>query len=334
MKRTSIKNIAEKLGVSNATVSLVLSGKHKEGRVSNELAQKIKQTAREMNYQPNSIARSLRVGSSQTIGLIVADISNLFFSSLAFHIQEEAEKYGYCVLITNTNESVDKMDTIIDVFRNRQVDGFIIVPAENSEKHIQKLVDDNVSLVLVDRSFPFIETNSVVIDNYKASFDATKLLIEEKCKKIALITYKNNLPHILERKSGYIDALTYSGMSDRICIKEIRYSNINEDIDQAIEELYEAEGNVDGIYFSTNTISMLGIKSLMKRGIDISKDVKVVCFDKNEAFELMSIPIPYVLQPIAEIGKKAVDILINEMKNKNSGQKEIQKIKLPATLHS
>lgn len=93
MSRVSIKMIAQTLGVSNATVSLVLNGKEKEGRVGKELAEKIRIKAKELNYEPNSLARSLRMGKSQTIGLIVADISNPFFGKLAFHIQEQAQKY-------------------------------------------------------------------------------------------------------------------------------------------------------------------------------------------------------------------------------------------------
>lgn len=331
MKRTSIKNIAEQLGISNATVSLVLSGKEKEGRVSKELAEKIRHTAKEMNYQPNGIARSLRMGRSQTIGLIVADISNLFFGSLAFCIQEELEKYGYTVIIANTNENVDKMGNMINTLVNRQVDGFIIIPTENSEKHIQELVDNHVPLVLIDRYFPFIRTNYVVTDNYRASLEATKLMIGKGCTNIVLLTYRNNLPHILERNSGYQDALTYAGLRDNICMKEIRYSNIKEDVKSAIDELFGEGSEVDGVLFATNSISMLGIRNLMHKGINIPNDVKVVCFDKSDAFDLMSIPIPYILQPIEEMGKRSVDILIKQIEQ---GCKDIEELKLPAELHN
>lgn len=334
MKRTSIKDIAKKLEVSNATVSLVLSGKEKDGRVSKEVAEKIIETAKMMNYQPNNIARSLRMGCSQTIGLIVADISNSFFSTLAFYIQEEAEKYGYTVIITNTNESVDKIGTMINMFRNRQVDGFLIVPTEYSEEYIQKLVEDNVPLVLLDRYFPSIQCSYVVIDNYRASLEATRLLIEQKCKKIALFTYKNLLPHILERKSGYMDALAYAGLADNACVKEIRYSNIDTDINQAIDELFENGCKVDGILFATNSISMHGVRSIMHKNFTIPHDVKIVCFDKNEAFDFLPTPIPYVLQPIADIGKKAVEILIAQMNVKKNEPKAIQILKLPAVLHN
>lgn len=331
MKRTSIKNIAEKLGISNATVSLVLSGKEKEGRVSKELSEKIRRTAKELNYQPNGIARSLRMGRSQTIGLIVADISNLFFGSLAFCIQEELEKHGYTVIIANTNENVDKMGNMINTLINRQVDGFIIIPTENSERHIQELVNNHIPLVLIDRYFPFIRTNYVVTDNYRASLEATKLMIGKGCTKIALLTYKNNLPHILERNSGYQDALTYAGLKEHTCIKEIRYSNIKEDVKNAIDELFCAGSDVDGILFTTNSISMLGIKNLMRKGIDIPNSVKVVCFDKSDAFDLMSIPIPYILQPIEEMGKHSVKILIKQIEEECQ---DIEELKLPAELHN
>lgn len=270
MKRVSLKHIADKAGVSNATVSLVLSGKEKEGRVSKEVADKIRIIAQELNYQPNSVARSLRMGRTKAIALIVADISNLFFATLAFHIQEEAEKYSYSVMIANTNESVDKMKAMIDMYINRQVDGFLIVPTENSEDIIQKLVDNNMALVLLDRYFPFIQCNYVVTDNYKASFEATKLLIDNGCRKIALVTYKNKLPHILERKSGYLDAMAYAGYTELSCVKEIRYSHFKEDIERAIQELFEKDNLVEGIFFSTNSISMEGLKCLKRRGILIS----------------------------------------------------------------
>lgn len=334
MKGTSIKDIAKKLEVSNATVSLVLSGKDKDGRVSKEVAEKIIATAKMMNYQPNNIARSLRMGHSQTIGLIVADISNSFFSTLAFYIQEEAEKYGYTVIITNTNESVDKIETMINMFRNRQVDGFLIVPTEYSEEYIQKLVEDHVPLVLIDRYFPSVQCSYVVIDNYRASLEATRLLIEQGCKDIVLFTYKNLLPHILERKSGYMDALAYAGLAEKPCVKEIRYSHIGEDIDKSVDELFADGCKVDGILFATNSLSMYGVRSIMRKNIAIPDDVKIVCFDKNEAFDFLPTPIPYVLQPIAEIGQKAVNLLIEQIKAKQNAPKAIQILKLAATLHN
>ena len=116
MKRVSIKDIAQVVGVSTATVSLVLTGKNKNGRVSKEMSEKIKKVANEMNYQPNRLAMSLQSGRSQTIGLLVADISNPFFGTLAFYVQEEMEKAGYAVIIMNTDESDLQMERMISLF--------------------------------------------------------------------------------------------------------------------------------------------------------------------------------------------------------------------------
>ncbi len=328
-KRVSIKDIAKLMGVSNATVSLVLNGKAEKGRVSEVLTAKIQQAAQQMGYQPNNLARSLRVGHSLTIGLIVADISNSFFGSLAFHIQQCAEKIGYTVIITNTNESVDKMKTMINKLQNRQVDGFLIVPTENSEECIQELVDKNTPLVLLDRYFPFINASYVVTDNYRASMEATRFLIGKKCKNIALVNYRNNLPHILERKSGYQDAMTYFDLQEHICIKEIRYSSIEADMDAAIEELFAPERSVDGILFATNSLSMVGIKKLIKKGILTNKELQIVCFDRSDAFDSGLISVPHVIQPIEEMSKCAVDILINQILNDKDRNVSVR---LPADL--
>ena len=329
MARVSIKNIAEKLGVSNATVSLVLNGKEKEGRVGKELSEKIRATAKELEYEPNSLARSLRIGRSQTIGLIVADISNLFFANLAFHIQEHAEKFGYSVIITNTNESDLKMEKMMNVLKNRQVDGFIIVPTENGETHVVDLVKRNIPVVLLDRYFPAINVSSVSVDNYNASKKAIENLIKQGCKNIGLVIYKNVLQHMQERKRGYVEALQEHNIYNPALIKEISYSVIVNDMEIAMESLLSNGNKVDGIFFATNTLSMLGIKQLMNLNIDIPNQIKIVCFDKSEAFDFTPIPIPYIQQPIPEMGRKAVELLMEHVKEKTE---EVQHIELHASL--
>ena len=133
-KKVSIQDIADKLGVSKGTVSLVLSGKAEGSRISDEMSKKVKETAEEMNYQPNEIARSLSTGKTMTIGVIVTDISNEFFGNLTFHIQEQAKKYGYTVITTNTNESLDEFSNAVTTLLNKQVDGIIFVPVDNGRQ--------------------------------------------------------------------------------------------------------------------------------------------------------------------------------------------------------
>lgn len=315
MGKISIKNIAQELGVSNATVSLVLSGKVNEGRVSKDMIEKIMLTAKAMHYEPNILARGLRMGKTQTIGLIVADISNPFFGQLAFQIQEYAEKFGYTVIITNTNESDVKMDKMIGILKSHQVDGLIIVPTDHGELAIEALLTSHFPFVLVDRFFPGLPTNHVAVNNYEASREATQYLIDEGCKRIALLVYDNNLHHMVERKRGYVEALQDANLFQPELIKGINYLNFNEDVIHSINDLLKGEKKVDGILFATNTISMVGINQMVNLKIQIPDDVKVFCFDKNSEFDISNLKIPYIIQPIPEIGMKAVDILIDEIEH-------------------
>lgn len=296
--------------MSNATVSLVLNGKEKKGRIRPEVAEKVRQAAKELNYEPNNLARSLRMGKSQTIGVIVADISNNFFASLVFYIQEFAEKYGYSVIITNTNESGEKMEKMIHVLKSRLVDGFIIVPTEDGETCIADLRNSNIPVVLLDRFFPNLSISHVIVNNYHASYEAANLLIDAGCRSIALVMYDNRLPHMLERKRGYEEALRKDQLLNPDLIRKIKYSRMTEDINDTMDQLLKEDKKVDGIFFATNSIALIGIRRIKELKVNIPEDVKIVSFDKSEAFEFADIPIPYVQQPIKDLGKKSVEVLM------------------------
>lgn len=314
MKRISLKTIADELGVSTATVSLVLSGKAKKGRVSKKLSNKIVDKAKELNYMPNALAKGLRMGKSKTIGLVIADISNVFFGALALHIQEYAEKEGYAVIIVNTNEQYDKMEKLIQLLKARQVDGLIITPTENSESLIGDLVTDKMPLVLVDRTFPDIKVNSVLINNYDISFKSTQQLISQGCRNVGLITYKQDQFHINERRRGYVEALKNADIYNPENIQEVCYDSLKSDVDNAICNLINRKDKIDGIFFTTNSISMNGVKSLIKNNINLPNDIQIMCFDESEAFYLLPYSIPFIKQPIEQMAQKVMKLLISNIK--------------------
>ena len=142
-KKIALKDVAQHIGVSAALVSYVLNGKEKEARVGADMAKKIRKAAAELNYQPNLIAKSLKMGKTKTIGLIVADISNPFFSSIARIVEDEAKKHGYVVIFGSSDESADKQLDLIDVFSTRLVDAFIIAPAAGTEDQIRNICQEN-----------------------------------------------------------------------------------------------------------------------------------------------------------------------------------------------
>ncbi len=322
MKEVSLKTIAEEVGVSIATVSLVLNGKDKNGRISKKVANKILSIASEYNYIPNSIAKSLKVGKSKTIGLIVADISNMFFGKLALHIQNHAEKAGYTIIVGNTNENLFELKKMINLLKSRQVDGLIITPTGESESLFQELLPKQLPFVFVDRDFPMLNSNAVLINNYEISYTSTKLLLKKGCKRVAMITYKNPQYHMDERKRGYIDALKEQNFFVESLIKYVRYEHLEEDVYVAIKELF-TQDSFDGVFFTTNSISMKALKHIVKLKKDKMGDLKYVCFDQNDAYCLLPIDIAYITQPIEEMAKAAVDIIINQIENQNEEKKKV-----------
>ena len=326
-KKTSLKDIAKEAGVSIATVSYVLSKQENSG-VSQEVSDRIKEIAKRLNYRPNQIAKSLQSGKSQTVGLIVADISNPFFAQIARIVEDEAKKYGYTVIFGSSDEKATKSNDLIRFLLNRQVDGFIITPTEGSESQIELLKEQNVPFVLIDRYFPSIETNYVAIDNYKAAFDATKKLLENGNKRIGMVAYSTELNHMKERIQGHKDALG-KGIYDESLLQEVTFERIVENIPKAINNLVKGNEPVDAIFFATNTLGVIGLKYLDKLKLQVPDDIAVIVFDESEVFHFFYCPLTYVKQPLSDLAKKAVTVLLNHIKNPNA---KLDKVKLNAQL--
>lgn len=311
-KKVSLKDIALEAGVSTALVSYVLTNKEEKARVGQEMAKKIRKIARKLNYQPNHIARSLKSGRSDTIGLIVADISNPFFANIARTIEDEAKRNNYTVIFGSSDENVDKSRDLINVLLNRQVDGLILIPTEGSEQQIKNLQNQNVPFVLIDRYFPDIPASHISINNYESAYQAVSHLIKMGRQQIGMIAYKTALHHISERKRGYTEALPDQKKS---LMKLARYSHLKEDIKLAIDQLLNARKPADALFFATNSLAIEGLKYINELGIRVPEELAVVSFDESEAFDLFYSPVTYVRQPILEMGKEAVRVLLEQIKD-------------------
>lgn len=329
MKKVSLKDIATEAGVSTALVSYVLTNKEKEARVGEEIAKKIREIARKLNYQPNHIARSLKSGRSFTIGLIVADISNPFFANIARTIEDEAKRNNYTVIFGSSDENVDKSRDLINVLLNRQVDGLIITPTEGSEEQINQLKAQKVPFVLIDRFFPEIEASHIAVNNYEAAYNAVSHLLKMGRKRIGMVAYKTTLHHISERKRGYKEALQAYHMTGNTLLKSARYSHLKEDIKVSIDQLLSGRHPADAVFFATNSLAMEGLKYINSLGIHIPDQLAVITFDEGEALDLFYSPVTFVRQPILEMGKAAVRVLLEEIKD---NKKEIEHICIDTAL--
>jgi len=316
-KRVSLKDIATKVGVSIALVSYVMNGQEKEKRVGAEVVKKIRQAAEELNYQPNQIARSLRMGSTKTIGLIVADIANPFFGQLARIIEDEASKNGYTVIFGSSDEDILKSASLITTLQNRQVDGFIIVPAEGTSKQISNLIKKKLPVVLVDRYFPEINANHILLNNFQATFEATNYLIDKGFKGIAMVAYKSTLIHMKERIRGYTEAMKAHKLEKNQCLIELTYGHSQKDIETSFESNFIRNKRIDAAVFATNALSIAGLYAAKKFCIRIPKDLAFIGFDGGESFDLYASPLSFIQQPLEEMGKEAVRVLMDLLGGSN-----------------
>jgi LacI family transcriptional regulator len=316
-KKVSLKDIAKKVGVSIALVSYVLNNK-KEGRISKEVTQKIKETAKELKYSTNQIARSLKTNKTFTIGLIVADISNPFWSNLARIIEDEAEKHNYTVLFGSSDENTEKSLKLTNILLNHQVDGLILAPAENSEDQLLFLQQNEIPFVLIDRYFPAIDNSYVAIDNYEAAFTLVNHVIEKGYSRIGLITFKSNLFHLQERKRGYSSAISHHGLAvNDDWVKEVSIDETKREVEKAIDDLLALDEPVEVILFASNNISMFALKHIIDLPLKVPEDLAIISFDESDATDLFYSPITHMRQPLKEMGQRATEILIETIEKGN-----------------
>lgn len=329
-RKVSLKDIAQRVGVSIASVSYVMNNKEKEGRVGSDVAEKIRKAAVELNYKPNFIAKSLKSGKTNTIGLIVADISNPFFSNIARIIEDEAKQHGYIVIFGSSDESTSNLKELIEVFINRQVDAFIIAPTANAESQIVFLQKMNVPVVLIDRYFPGLDSDCVHINNFQAAFSAVEHLIKAGRRKIGMVTYDTALHHMQERKNGYKEALKASGISfKKEWVIEAAYQNIHNDVSSGISLLLNPAIQIDALFFATNSLAVEGLKKINETGIKVPGELAIISFDQSDAFDFFYSPVTYVGQSLSDIGKEAVKLVIDRI---NDNKKKPTNIIIEAKL--
>jgi transcriptional regulator, LacI family len=297
-KRSSLKDIADALGLSKTTVSFVLNGKANEYHIGEETAKRVWETAERMQYNPNFTAISLRDGCSKILGIVVSDISNPFFASLARLYEDEAAKIGYTVFFGSSDENADKMQQVINNLIARGVDGLIVVPCKDSETFISSLVPRGIPLVLLDRYFPNQEISYVALDNFEATRQATAYILNKGSKQPAIVAYDLDLIHMHERIRGYEQGMADKGMRSMSGVIRIEPNISTPDMAYLLKE--SMDRGTDGFIFTTNLITLSGMYALLELGRP-TKDLRLVGFDGTPAFDFFDCPITYILQPLEQL---------------------------------
>ena len=310
-KKTSIHDIARHLNVSATTVSFVLNGKAEERKISTALERKVLDYVEEVGYRPNHIAQSLRTGKSKIIGMLVESISDPFFAGIARVIEDNLYQLGYKIFHSSTDNDTQRAKSLLQIFRERQVDGYIIVPAPGIEDDIQGLLNDSKPVVLFDRYFPELNTTNVVIDNAGGAYNATRHLFENGFDNIAFITLDSEQIQMQDRLTGYKKCIRENKLASYIYCTE--YTMQPDKICALIKEFLRENNDINGVVFATNYLAVSGLQAIKELGLLVPADIGVVGFDDNTHFSLFSPSITAVAQPVEEISKHTVQQLIRAL---------------------
>ncbi|MGK6351702.1 LacI family DNA-binding transcriptional regulator [Parapedobacter sp. DT-150] len=322
-KKILISDIAKDLGVSVTTVSFILNGKAKEKRISEGLTKRVLEHVQKVGYKPNELAKSLRTGKTKIIGLVIEDISNPFFANIARLIEAKAYSKGYRIIYCSTENKPNKTVELIELFRDRHVDGYIITPSEGVRDTVESLLSNQLPVVLFDRYIPGLNTSYVVSDNVRGAFDATVHLAQQGYKRIALVTLYSSQTQMRDRMDGYMRAIDLYKLQPYV--KKV---NLDENEQTSIREfrLFLEDQQPDAIFFATNYLAIAGLKAIKQYDKPFPA---IVSYDDHTLFKLHTPTITAVSQPIEAIADELINSLLNQLDGK---AKEVKQVVLPSEL--
>ncbi|WP_026778174.1 LacI family DNA-binding transcriptional regulator [Polaribacter sp. Hel_I_88] len=314
-QKITIKTIAKELGVSTSTVSKALRDSHE---ISSETKDKIQAYANLFNYKPNHLALQLRNQKTKVIGVILPKIVHHFFSTVIMGIEEGANKKGYNIMVCFSNESYKKEVETLKVLSNGSVDGIIVSIANETLKnkdfkHFVDLVSEEIPLVLFDRVVDEILCDKVVVDDVGAGYKATKYLLDNGVKKIALITTPNHVNVGALRRQGYEKALIENYIkTDASLIVEIDENN---DIKEQIEKVFNKD--IDGVFAVNEIYAANAMKIAKERGLHVPNELSIIGFTDGLISEYSSPTITTMAQHGFTMGKQAVELLIDKIEKES-----------------
>lgn len=329
----TIKDIAKALGLSPSTVSRALRDSYEIGE---ETKKKVQDYAKENNYRPNPAALSLKEKRTRSIGIVVAEIANSFFSQLIDGAESVAYDKGYNIIITQSKESVEKEKQILEYLTSRSVDGVIISVSAgtNDFSQFQNLKERGMHIVFVDRISHEFNSHKVIVDNNLGAYTATKHLIENGCKNIAVISNNLNLSITQERIAGFKKALDEKGME--VKKDQITYCNygrnLQEEVTRALDKLFKQKNKPDGILSLSDRLSTEIIRYLNNKNIKMPDQVALIGFSNSKNVEFLNPPLSVIQQPAFEMGEKAATFLIEMIESKRPVTDFETKVLMPAII--
>jgi LacI family transcriptional regulator len=309
---STIKDVAREAGVSTATVSRVINGHE---RVSAGMRERVLEAAGRLGYRPNAMARSLRSESTRTLGLVVSNVMNPFFTAVARAVEDAARERGYSVILCNADEDPEKEELYLDVLLGRRVDGVLVSPARAASPHLADVLEEGVPVVFVDRHIAGMDVPVVRADGRRAVGELVEYLVGLGHRELAVISGPPEVVPGAERLEAFLAAAERSGASvpeERVRVGDFRRASGV----RAMRELLALEPRPTAVFVANNLMTLGALQALRAAGLWIPQDISLASFDDVSWFELLEPPVTAIAQPTGELGAAAARMLLELVEEK------------------
>ncbi|MCA9948512.1 MAG: LacI family DNA-binding transcriptional regulator [Anaerolineales bacterium] len=320
---TTIRDVAKQAGVATMTVSRVINN---SGYVSETTRAKVEAAIADLGYVPNMLGPSLRFNQTHTIALIITDITNPFWTTVARGVEDAAQEKGYSVILCNTDESVQKQEQYLTMLRKRRTDGMLFVPADNNADIVRSIQEQNVAIVLLDRDVPNVDVDIVRGDSFGGAYQLSQHLVELGHQHIAVLSGPKNISTSIERVAGFRRAMEEANLNHNL--DNIYWGSFSQTHNYPLMlEALQASPRPTAFLAVNNFIANSALQTLSEAELRVPEDVSIVTFDSIP--EIIN-PNPFLtaaIQPAYEMGYQATQLLLARLLKK--GPNTLQKIILP-----
>ncbi|HEY6373893.1 MAG TPA: LacI family DNA-binding transcriptional regulator, partial [Edaphobacter sp.] len=310
-KRATLEDVARAAGVGPMTVSRTING---HPYVAEETAKRVRAAIRQLDYRPNHAARMLTGQLSRSIGLIVPDLADPFFSVVSHAVQETARESGYLVWLAASNDDLSIEAAQVEQMTHHPVDGILLVPVDSRDRYLKTVASGTTPVVTIDRPIEVATTDSVEVENRAGARLAVEHLIEHGYKRITCVATNSHLRTIKERIAGYEERLRQARLPRT---KVLQLSSLIE-AKTALSALFRSSNRPDALFTANNASTIWVIETLREMNIEAGTDVALVGFDDVDFYTLITPPITSVRQPAAELGRMSARLLLQRIKGDSS----------------
>lgn len=304
---TTLQDVAKRAGVSTMTVSRVINN---SGYINKKTRERVELAIAELGYVPNALARSLRFKQTKTLALIISDITNPFFTTLARGVEDIASEQGFSVIFCNTDESRNKESEYLNVVIQKQVDGVLLVPAYSSIESSKFLQDCGVPFVVLDRRVPGLDVDMVRCDSEQGAYQIISHLLDLGHQRIAALSGPREVTTAADRIAGYRRALTERGLEGE-AIEYYGEFTVKSGYEMATRALASAAPTA--LFGANNFIVIGAMRALKEANLRVPEDISVVTFD--DLLEAIGVDstLTVIRQPAYDIGRRATSLLLDRL---------------------